>query len=78
MLSTQTNLFAKIILGIDPGFGPAFAFFTYGSVHRVGMNQFGAYGRAKAGQSYDTILNAYYNNVRLECRNFPNNTISFT
>lgn len=57
---------------IDPGFGNAFAFFSYGSVHRVGMNQFGAYGRAKAGQNYETILNAYYNNVKIECRDFPN------
>lgn len=57
---------------IDPGFSPAFAFFSYGSVHRVGMNQFGAYGRAKAGQNYETILNAYYNNVKIECRDFPN------
>lgn len=60
---------------IDPGFGNAFAFFSYGSVHRVGMNQFGAYGRARAGQNYETILNAYYNNVKLECRNFQNNKI---
>lgn len=62
--------------GIDPGFSPGFAFYTYGSVHRVGMNQFGAYGRAKnGGQNYETILNAYYNNVRLECKNFQNNKI---
>jgi hypothetical protein len=26
------------------------------------MSQYGAYGRAKAGQSYDTILKAYYGN----------------
>ena len=60
---------------IDPGFSPGYAFYTYGSVHRVGMNQFGAYGRSRAGQNYETILNAYYNNIRLECRNFPNNNI---
>ncbi len=60
---------------IDPGFGNAYAFFSYGSVHRVGMNQFGAYGRAKAGQSYETILNAYYNNVRIECRDFQNGKV---
>lgn len=60
---------------VDPGFGNAYAFFSYGSVHRVGMNQFGAYGRARAGQNYETILNAYYNSVRLECRNFQNNKI---
>ncbi len=61
--------------GVDPGFSNAFAFFSYGSVHRVGMNQFGAYGRAKSGQSYETILNAYYNNVKLECRSFQNNVV---
>ena len=60
---------------VDPGFGNAYAFFSYGSVHRVGMNQFGAYGRARAGQNYETILNAYYNNIKLECRNFQNNNI---
>ncbi len=47
--------------GRDPGFGPKFGFFTYGVPNRVGMNQWGAYGRAKAGQSYDQILRAYYN-----------------
>ncbi|MFA5932631.1 MAG: SpoIID/LytB domain-containing protein [Microgenomates group bacterium] len=46
---------------IDPGFSPAFAFYTFGIPHRVGMSQFGAYGRANAGQSYDQILKAYYN-----------------
>lgn len=60
---------------VDPGFSPAFAFYSYGSVHRVGMNQYGAYGRAKAGQNYETILNAYYNNVKLECRDFANGKI---
>ncbi len=47
--------------GVDPGFGGAFAFFTYGVPNRVGLNQYGAKGRAEAGQSYDTILHAYYN-----------------
>lgn len=60
---------------VDPGFGNAFAFFSYGSVHRVGMNQFGAYGRARAGQNYETILNTYYNNIKMECKNFQNNKI---
>lgn len=46
---------------IDPGFSPRFAFYTFGIPHRVGMSQFGAYGRAKEGQSYDQILRAYYN-----------------
>ncbi len=51
---------------IDPGFGSGFAFFTFGIPHHVGLNQYGAYGRAKAGQDYKTILNAYFNNVSLE------------
>ena len=46
---------------LDPGFGPGFAFYTYGIPHRVGLNQYGAKGRADSGQSYETILRAYYN-----------------
>lgn len=47
---------------INPGFSSAFAFFTHGAPHRVGMNQFGAKGRAEAGQNKDDILKAYYTN----------------
>ncbi len=46
---------------LNPGFSPAFAFYTYGIPHRVGMNQYGAYGRAKENQLYDEILHVYYN-----------------
>lgn len=48
--------------GKDPGsgFNGAFGFFTFGVPNRVGLNQYGAYGRAKAGQTYDQILHAYY------------------
>lgn len=46
---------------IDPGFSPRIAFFTFGVPNRIGMNQFGAKGRASAGQSAQTILTAYYN-----------------
>lgn len=53
---------------IDPGFSPAFAFFTFGIPHRVGMSQFGAYGRANAGQDYKTILNAYFNGISFDKR----------
>ena len=45
----------------DPGFSPKIGFFTYGVPNRVGLNQFGAWGRAKAGQDYNQILQAYYN-----------------
>jgi len=46
---------------LDPGFGTGFAFYTYGIPHRVGLNQYGAKGRADSGQSYENILRAYYN-----------------
>jgi len=46
---------------IDPGFSPRFAFFTFGVPNRVGLNQYGAKGRADSGQDMETILRAYYN-----------------
>lgn len=55
----------------DPGFRPAFAGFSFGAPHRKGMSQYGAFGRAKAGQNYETILKAYYGNVRIERRDLP-------
>jgi len=46
----------------DPGFGgKKFGLFSYGVPNRVGLNQYGAWGRSKAGQSSDAILHAYYN-----------------
>jgi len=51
---------------IDPGFSPRLAFFTYGVPNRTGLNQYGANGRAKAGQSAEQILNAYYTNFELK------------
>lgn len=45
--------------------GPYFSFWTYGYPHRVGMNQYGAYGRSKAGQDYKTILQVYFSNVSI-------------
>ncbi|MCJ7739990.1 SpoIID/LytB domain-containing protein [Candidatus Microgenomates bacterium] len=51
---------------LDPPFRPAFAFFTFGIPHRVGMNQYGAYGRAKTGQNYKDILQAYFNNISFQ------------
>lgn len=46
---------------VDPGFSPRIGFFTFGVPNRVGLNQFGAKGRAEAGQNYQQILQAYYN-----------------
>lgn len=51
---------------LDPGFSHAFAFFTFGIPHRVGMNQYGALGRAQAGQNYQDILRAYFDNISFE------------
>lgn len=47
-------------IGKSPGFSGGFGAFTYGVPNRVGLNQFGAKGRADAGQKADTILHAYY------------------
>lgn len=47
--------------GRDPGFSPRIAFFTYGVPNRVGMNQYGAKGRADKGQNEEEILRSYYN-----------------
>lgn len=50
----------------DPGFSPRFAFFTYGVPNRTGLNQYGARGRAEAGQNVEDILRAYYDNFELK------------
>ncbi|MDP3758085.1 MAG: SpoIID/LytB domain-containing protein, partial [Candidatus Daviesbacteria bacterium] len=59
---------------LDPGFRPAFAFFTFGIPHRVGMNQYGALGRAQSGQNNEDILRAYFADFNFETR--PNINIS--
>jgi len=50
----------------NPGFSPAFAVFSFGAPHFKGMSQYGAYGRAKAGQNYEAILKTYYGDVKIE------------
>ena len=54
-----------------PGFSPAYAVATYGYPHRVGMNQYGAYGRALVGQNYVQILKAYYAGVGVGKKSLP-------
>lgn len=45
----------------NPGFSPAFGAFSFGAyTHRNGMSQYGAKGRAEAGQSAEQILAFYY------------------
>ncbi len=46
--------------GKSAGFSGGFGLFTYGVPNRVGLNQYGALGRARAGQDYSQILQAYY------------------
>ncbi len=53
--------------GRDPGFSPKFALFTYGVPNRVGLNQYGAKGRA-AFQGHEDILRAYFNDINFETR----------
>ncbi len=55
----------------NPGFSPAFAAFSFGAPHRKGMSQYGAYGRAKSGQNYETILKAYYGDIKIEKMDSP-------
>ncbi|MBI4059102.1 hypothetical protein HY404_02555 [Candidatus Microgenomates bacterium] len=55
----------------DPGFRAAFAAFSFGAPHRKGMSQFGAFGRSKAGQSYQQILQSYYGDVEIRKVGMP-------
>ncbi|MDP3987916.1 MAG: SpoIID/LytB domain-containing protein [Candidatus Levybacteria bacterium] len=63
--TTQGGCSSDMKNGKDPGFSGGFGFFTYGVPHRVGMNQYGAKGRAEAGDSFDKILSFYFPNTQL-------------
>ncbi len=54
----------------DPSFRPAFAAFSFGAPHRTGMSQYGAFGRAKEGQSAESILSSYYQGAQLR-KDYP-------
>ena len=58
----------------DPGFRPAFAAFSFGAPHFKGMSQYGAFGRAKAGQLVEQILKAYYGDGISIRRDYPTGT----
>lgn len=50
----------------SPGFSPAFGAFSFGAYsHRNGMSQYGALGRANAGQTAEQILAHYYPGANL-------------
>lgn len=51
---------SDLVNGKDPGFSPKIGFFTYGAPHRNGLNQYGAKGRADAGQNAEQMLSDYY------------------
>ena len=59
----------------NPGFSPAFAAFSFGAPHRKGMSQYGAFGRAKLGQSVEDILHAYYGGGIEIKKDYSNETI---
>lgn len=52
-------------LGKSSNFSPRYGFFSYGVPNKTGLNQYGAKGRAEAGQSYNQILEAYYSNFQI-------------
>ncbi len=52
--------------GKSSGFSPSLGFFSYGVPHRNGLNQYGAKGRADAGQNAQQILSEYYPNMSLK------------
>ncbi|MEX2053437.1 MAG: SpoIID/LytB domain-containing protein, partial [Patescibacteria group bacterium] len=52
-------------------FSPSWMIGTYGYPHRIGMSQYGARGRAIKGQSYQTILSAYYGRSATKATNIP-------
>lgn len=57
----------------NPGFSPAFAAFSFGAPHFKGMSQYGAFGRAKNGQSAEDILRAYYGSGIEIKKDYPTN-----
>lgn len=64
--TTQGGCSSDLTNGKDPGFSPRFGLFSFGVPNRVGLNQYGAKGRAEAGQSAETILSAYYQDYNLD------------
>ena len=56
----------------EPQFSPAFALMSYGAyTHYNGMSQYGAKGRAQAGQDYKEIVKFYYKEGVSEKDDFP-------
>lgn len=62
-LSDEEPLAASIP---DAPFADGFTVASYGAAHWVGMNQYGARGRAIAGQSAEQILDAYFADIAID------------
>lgn len=67
MKSRLISLVAALALVVVPSAGAGTAFFVRGGGwgHGIGMSQWGAYGQALNGRSYDTILAHYYRGTAL-------------
>ena len=62
--------------GKNPGFSPRLGFFSFGAPHGNGLNQYGAFGRAKADQNAETMLQEYYPGTTLKKDYDVNTTIN--
>jgi SpoIID/LytB domain protein len=59
----------KLAIGVPTSFHlSGFLFQGRGNGHGLGMSQWGARGRAAAGQDYKTILSTYYTGTRIDAR----------
>ncbi|HSW47557.1 MAG TPA: SpoIID/LytB domain-containing protein [Candidatus Saccharimonadales bacterium] len=66
-LSAETSLSGcSSDIGKSAGFSPQIGFFSYGVPHGNGLNQYGAFGRAKDGQNEEQILQTYYPSMSLK------------
>ncbi len=52
-------------IGKSSNFSPRYGFFSLGVPNKTGLNQYGAKGRAEAGQGYEEILRAYYKDIQI-------------
>ena len=60
---------ARLAIGVPTSFHlSGFLFQGRGNGHGLGMSQWGARGRAAAGQDYKTILSTYYTGTRIDTR----------
>jgi len=73
LLSPGRNALWSTLYDIKKVSDSVWQFYSRGYGHRIGMSQYGAYGRSRAGQDYQTILKAYYNGVDIVQYNIGRN-----